>query len=224
MNAATKVPAKKYDVITVPLEKVRQGREISSTNSTLQSVLRKKDSADVVYYNIPTKEDNIFCRHTIIVKVDKAALGEDHDHPDMNDLYETDLPWAGYVTFLGSSRQFRNRFGLQVFTRIVKEYEGILYTLCEGGMPVTRDPLIIKTDNHQVSTGYVNLTLIDDTNPDILKSLLSGPEFPPKTMKDEMEAIGYVWQKDRFVTKEGLKYSEIFCRIYGKFLTPTNGR
>lgn len=224
MNAATKVPAKKYDVISVPLEKVRQGREITTTNSSLQSVLRKKDSADVVYYNIPSKEDNIFCRHTICVKVDKAVLGEEHDHPDMNDLYDTDLPWAGYVTFTGSSRQFRNRFGLQVFMRIVKEYEGILYTLCEGGMPMQRPPVIIKSDKHEISTAYVNLTLIDDTHPDILKSLLGNVEFPPKSMKDEMDAIGYVWQKDRFVTKEGLKYSEIFCRIYGKFLTPTNGR
>lgn len=223
MNAVAKQTAKKYDVISVPLEKVRQGREISTTNSTLQSVLRKKESADVVYYNIPSKGDNIFCRHTVILRVDKEVLG-DGDHPDMNDLYETDLPWAGYVTFTGSSRQFRNRFGLQVFTRIVKEYDGILYTLCEGGMPDKRNPIIIKSDKHEISSAYVNLTLIDDTHPDILKALLAGSEFPPKPLKDEMDAIGYTWQKDRFVTKEGLKYSEIFCRIYGKFLTPPNGR
>jgi len=223
MNAVAKIPTKKYDIISVPLEKVRQGREIASTNSSLQSVLRKRESADVVYYNIPSKEDNIFCRHTIIVKVDKAVLGEG-DHPDMNDLYETDLPWAGYVTFTGSSRQFRSRFGLQVFTRIVKEYDGILYTLCEGGMPDKRTPIIIKSEKHEISSAYVNLTLIDDTHPDILKALLVSAEFPPKSMSDEMDAVGYTWLKDRFVTKEGLKYSEIFCRVYGKFLTPPNGR
>lgn len=223
MNAVTKQASKKYDVISVPLEKARPGREITSTNSSLQSVLRKRESADVVYYNIPSKDDNIFCRHSIIMKVDKAVLGEG-DHPDMNDLYDSELPWAGYVTFTGSSRQFRSRFGLQVFTRIVKEYEGVLYTLCEGAMPDKRPPIIIKSDKHEISAAYVTLTLIDDTHPDILKSMLAGPEFPPKSMKDEMDAHGYVWQKDRFVSKEGLKYSEIFCRVYGKFLTPPNGR
>lgn len=223
MNAVAKQPTKKYDVISVPLEKIKEGREITTTNSSLQTVLRKKESADVVYYNVPSEYDRIFCRHTIIVKVDKAVLG-DGDHPDMNDLYSTDLPWAGYVTFLGSSRQFRNTYALQVFTRIVKEYDGVLYTLTEGGMPDKRPPVIIKLDKHEISSAYVNLTLIDDTNPDILKSLLGPLEFPPKSLKDELEAIGYVWQKDRFVTKEGLKYSEIFCRVYGKFLTPPNGR
>jgi hypothetical protein len=223
MNAATKVPKKTYDVLSVPLEKIRHGREVTTTNSSLQSVLRKKDSADVVYYNIPNSEDNIFCRHTMIVKVPKEVLGEG-DHPDMNDLYDTDLPWAGYVTFTGSSRQFRSRFGLQVFTRIVKEYDGVLYTLCEGGMPDKRPPLIIKSEKHEISAAYVNLTLIDDTHPDILRTLLQGAELPPKKLNDEMEAIGYIWQKDRFVTTPGHKYSEIFCRIYGKFLTPLNGR
>ncbi|MNQ11094.1 hypothetical protein D3C85_239500 [compost metagenome] len=223
MNAAIKQIEKKYDVISVPLEKVKEGREISTTNSSLQSVLRKKDSADVVYYNVPSADDNIFCRHTIIARVDRAVLGEG-DHPDMNDLYGTDLPWAGYVTFLGSSRQFRNKYGLQVFTRIVKEYDGILYTLCEGGMPDKRPPIIIKLDKHEISSAYVKLTLIDDTHPEILKSLLGAPEFPPKSLKDEMDKNGYIWQKDKFISKEGEKYSEIFCRIYGKFLTPPNGR
>lgn len=219
---------KQYDVISVPLEKIREGREITTTNSSLQSVLRKKESADMVYYNLPSNDDNIFCRHTVVARVDKTALGE-ADHPDLNDLYSSDLPWAGYVTFGGSSRQFRNKFGLQVFTRIVKEYEGNLYTLCEGGMPIVRPPILIKVEKHAVSSAYVNLTLIDDTHPEVLKTLLAGPEFPPKSMKDELRKGGYEWKDDRFVAwyddKDGnQKYSEIHCRIYGKFLTPPNGR
>jgi hypothetical protein len=223
MNAVVKAPTKNYLVINVPLERLRPGREINTTNCSLQSALRKKDHADVVYYNVPDAVDNVFLRHTSIAKVDKARLGEG-DHPDMNDIYETDLPWAGFVTFSGSSRQFRSRFGLQVFTRIIKEYDGVLYTLCEGAMVETRPPVLIKTDKHDISASHVKLTIIDDTHPDVLKAMFRGTECPPKGMLNEMSAIGYEWRTDRFVSRKDLPYSELFCRIYGKFLTPPNGR
>lgn len=214
---------KKYDVIEVPLSPVRPGQEVKATNSTIQGVLKKGTRADVVYYGIPDEKSNIFHRSITVVKMDKSGLPEG-DHPDLNDLYETDLPWCGYVTFAGSSRQFRSKYALKTYLSVVKEYDGVLYQLAEGDFVTNHNPVLLRIDKHDVATAYVKVTVVDDAPELVLKSLIPSMN-PPKSLVDEMKAAGFVWKVDRFVTEdEGAPYSEVLCRVYGKFLPTSNGR
>lgn len=214
---------KKYDVIEVPLSPVRPGHEAKVTNSTIQGVLKKGTRADVVYYGIPDEKSNIFHRSITVVKMDKSTLPEG-DHPDLNDLYDTDLPWCGCVTFNGSSRQFRSRYALKTYLSVIKEYDGILYQLVEGDFIAPHRPVLLRVDKHDVATAYVKVTIVDDTPELVMKSLIPSNK-PAKSLIAEMEAAGFIWKDDRFVTKdESQPYSEVLCRVYGKFLPTSNGR
>lgn len=214
---------KKYDVIEVPLSPVKPGQEVKATNSTIQGILKKGTRADVVYYGIPDEKSNVFHRTITVVKMDRSDLQEG-DHPDMNDLYDTDLPWCGYVTFNGASRQFRSKYALKTYLSIIKEYDGVLYQLVEGDFVTKHKPVLLRIDKHDVATAYVKVTIVDDTPDLVMKSLITSMA-PPQALKDEMEAAGFVWEKDRFVTKDSSQaYSEVLCRVYGKFLPTSNGR
>lgn len=216
---------KSYPTINVPTEKVSPGKEAAVTNTNLQSVLRKRPSADVIYYNVPSAKDNIFCRHTVVVRTVKRPTDAETDMPDLEDLYETDLPWAGNVSFSNAARQFRAKYSFTVFTSLIKEYDGVLYLLTEGVMPPASMPVLIKTEKHPLNDSHHKLTILNDTNPEVLKVLLAKAKMVPDQLKAELGELGYVWEKDRFVNyQEGIAYSEILCRIYGKFLSPVNGR
>lgn len=213
----------KYETIDVPLAQCRGSREAKATNSTVQSVLRKKTCAEVIYYAIPDKKSNVFCRRITLAKVDRAELGIDNDHPDMDDLYDTELPWTGLVSFEGSSRQFRAQYALKVYVQITRMYGDVLYLFAEGAFPnddVT--PVLINVEKNNLVASHLKLTIIDDT-PEMAINAMIPAKFP-KALTDDMRNAGYEWKGDRFVGIDPTKpYSEILCRPYGKLLQPLNG-
>lgn len=216
---------KSYPVINVPKEKIIPGKEAAVTNSSLQSVLRKRPSADVVFYNVPCDKDNLFLRHTLVLRSLKVDDDAPVDMPDLEDLYDTELPWTGKVSFLNAARQFRAKYSFTVFTSLIKEYDGYLYLITEGVLPNPTHPILIKIDKHPLGDSHSKLTMLNDTNPEVLKVLLAHAKPIPDKLIAELTAIGYVLEGDRFVWyKDGVKCSEILCRIYGKFLAAANGR
>lgn len=212
----------KYDIIDVPLAQCRGSREAKATNSTVQSVLRKKSCAEVIYYAIPDKKSNVFCRRITLAKVDRTELGVDADHPDMDDLYDTELPWTGVVSFEGSSRQFRARHALKVFVQITRLYDDVLYLFAEGGFPNDDLPVAVAVEKNNLVASHVKLTIIDDMPEKALAAMI--PAKFPKALTDDMRNAGYEWKDDRFVGIDPTRpYSEILCRPYGKLLQPLNG-
>jgi len=216
-------PKSNYCVIDVPLAQCHGSREAKATNSSVQSVLRTKTSAEVIYWAVPDEKSNVFCRRITMGKIDREKLEEGGDFPDLNDLYDTDLPWFGKVTFEGASRQFRNRHALEVFVQVVKMYDGILYLFAEGGFADNHiTPYLIRIDKHKMVASHVKMTFIDDVPAEALQHMF--PTKFPKALIDDMRNAGYEWKVDRFISiDESRPYSEILCRTYGKFLQPLNG-
>jgi hypothetical protein len=212
----------KYETIDVPLAQCRGSREAKATNSTVQSVLRKKSCAEVIYYAIPDKKSNVFCRRITLAKVDRSELNLDPDHPDMDDLYDTELPWAGLVSFEGSSRQFRARYALKVFVQVTRMYGDVLYLFAEGGWADLNPPVLLNVEKNNLVASHLKLTIIDDVPKKALDVMI--PTKFPKALIDDMRIAGYEWKDDRFVGIDPTRpYSEILCRPYGKFLQPLNG-
>lgn len=213
----------KYAVIDVPLAQCHGSREAKATNSSVQSVLRKKNCAEVIYWAVPDAKSNVFCRRITIARIDRSLLVPTAEgYPDMDDLYDTDLPWCGLVSFDGSSRQFRQRYALQVFVQVTKQYDGILYAFAEGQFPEEEEPVLIKLDKNNLVASHVKMTIIDDAPSEVLAAMI--PAKFPKALIDDMRKAGYEWKKDRFVSTDDTRpYSEIVCRPYGKFLQPVNG-
>lgn len=209
----------RYNVIDVPMEQTNMGREISGCNSAIQTTMRKNNRATVMWYGIPDTAEPLYSRRIDLIRVSHDELG-DGDHPDLNDLYETDLPWTGLVTFQGASRQFRNANGMMASVHVVREYNGFLYRMAAGIVPPHATHVVRHTAHTQLRN-YAQYELVDDWTlvyPELI------PEFqaashPPKSMMEHLGSLGYEWKEDRFVhpQRDGL-LDQIYVTLYGKIL------
>jgi hypothetical protein len=116
--------------IVIPIDPSLSLREVATSNCQVFHALRKRTNADIYHYAIPDKEGGIFLRRIRVVKSAKADIGfELEDLPDISDLHDTNMPWAGHCSLKDGSRQFNSKYVLSTVIDTVLEFENILYNL-----------------------------------------------------------------------------------------------
>lgn len=209
----------RYDVIDVPMEQSSLAREVAGCNSAIQTTLRKHQRATVMWYGVPSAEEPLYSRRIDLIRVPFSEL-PGKDDPDLNDLYETDLPWTGYVSFQGASRQFRNANAMMASVHVTREYDGFLYRMSAGIKP-SPTTYVLELTPHTQFRNYAQYTLVDDwatVYPEQIPAF-SAAAHPPKSMMEHLESLGYRWQVDRFVPHGDREpFGEIFVALCGKIL------
>lgn len=211
---------KQVETITVMMDPVKNPREVAQTNSSLQTVLSKKNRGEIIYHAMPTEETNLFKRRIGCVKIPKSSV-DLSNAPDIEDVYETDLPWIGVTTFCNSTRQFRSRNAVAVVVDIVKEYDGYLYLLTvDAAKPSPgMKPALFNTSRFGLTDAYRKLVIERDLSDDVIRKYFDKASSVPKQLIEELRKIGYVFDGvDTFVDPTGSdpKNSKLHCALYGR--------
>lgn len=199
------------------------GTDISSIDATLFHILRKKKSADVSTYGIPTVNDDVFSRKIRLVKLPKKeALGPIEDIPDLEDVHHTDLPWIGQATFGSASRQFRSKNILACAVEVVREVNGYLYRLSIAidDAPVAPEPVLVYLNKATPLERDHTLVVNRDITQDEREFYMSDAPPVPDSLKKELARIGYWLYGDGVFRLNGKSRAgtDIRCELYGKIL------
>lgn len=203
-------------------DSVNPVREAALIAGNIQTALRNKELAEVLFHEIPTADNDVFSRRITIVKQPRHTPGfEQGDDPDLDDVYVTDLPWMGKVSFKNASRQFRSRFQIGVAVDVVREIDGYLYHLSEKSLGFRSHGIedgycIIDVERHPIDprTHKVTINPIRDAA-DIMMHFGIVPPIPA-SLVGQLSDLGYVLEDGDFVHRGPDYESRITCRLYGK--------
>lgn len=118
--------------VSIPMDLRVNERDTTTTNIELERALVEHpdgDGVNVLFFSVPGVEDDMLVRsiRVFVLPQPLSNLPADHDLPDMEDLYHTNIPWSGCVTFKNSER-FKGQ-ALAAFVEVIREFDGFLYEL-----------------------------------------------------------------------------------------------
>lgn len=201
-------PVRKY-LVKLPISSVSQlASPIVAGYSEIVRELKRHATTDVIKYSMPVTSGDVM-RHLInIAKAPKDEMIEKGidiaDLPDLTDVMDTNLPWMGYVTHNGASRQFKSKNLLAVAVEVLREFDGWIYRLSAdtGTVPESRGPALFELQSPSRMDRFykihVNMDISDKLTADIM---LKSP-IVPQGLIDELTALGYT-QQGRLFTHPG---------------------
>lgn len=218
-NGQTKKAKKPVTSWTITIPPVGNQTEDSSAreaNSALQRVLSRKTQADIVHYVLPDESSNVFKRIIRVAKIPRKGERE-HDVPDIEDVYMTDLPWFGNVTFKRSSRHLRSKYQLGVAVEMVREYGDFLYYMCDRRLAPKEHPPVMVWESHY-ATGGVEFHVETDVHEDDRRMYFEGAADVHPDLAKELSALGYVQDGNIFTVPGEPTHGEILVRLWGRRL------
>lgn len=202
-------------------------RETAVINVNIQNALRRKEMAEVLFHEIPKNGMDVFSRRITIVKqpADTPGFGPGDD-PDLEDIYDTDLPWIGKVTFRNASRQFRNRYKIGVAVDVVREIDGYLYLLSEKSLGhrfhgIDEFLCLIDLERHPYDPRSYKTSVRPVRDQKSIEEHFQDAKPIPNSLVKELTDIGYRIKDGDFIFSDdsvdgGDRVSIISCRLYGK--------
>lgn len=215
MSDTVKAAVKKRRRITITGEKVDSTRNVMEANAAIQRVLSRRTTAELIHYAIPTKESNVFSRLIVVAKIPKVTSDVELDIPDIEDVYDVDLPWIGQTSFKRSTRHLRSKYNLGVMVDAVREYNGYLYLLTDSRINTPRHEPIIVWETHGLY-GTVHLDLDTRVDAAVFEEQFNGVEEVPVELVTELTALGYVQVGNVFSHPRFPTSGSIEVHLWGK--------
>jgi len=215
--------------IPLPTSSVYDRREILQTNTGLEAALRKRRSAEVVYYSLPSPGHDVYRRRIFAAKQDAKQIRLE-DAPDIEDCYDTDLPWIGYVSFNGASRSFRAKTVLGVSVEVIREFDGYLYLMTVEGVKPDKPipPRLLIRRPALLETGWVNVEVHAQVTEEQFEEHFAQMTPLPAALHAYMHDVGYTYNGELGVFEEHFRvdgqhllHDRIWVGLYGKIIHGT---
>lgn len=202
---------------------VESSGEFSLT--ALQDRLKRVGSAGTQTYSVPTPKNDLFRLDIRCYKRLKEEDDDISDLPDLEDAYHTDLPWAGYTTFRGASRQFRSKNLLALSIGVVREIDGYLWHLCvqaEASRSNKEDLAVVKIPSK--SSKKTPIIVEYDLSSEEQHAHFSNAPTVPMSLTNELFQLGY---QMRYVDNDAVIFyipmfddiiSSIHVSLFGKVI------
>jgi len=196
--------------------------EVAYTNGHVATTLLKMNNVQLDGHAIPEKDGDVFRRRVIASKIVKKRAPSD-DLPDLSDLSDTNLPWAGHLTFVGAHRQFRSKFVLAAVCDIVRMYDGFLYHLSVAtpGRDYKAHPFcLINIPPVDIREQHCHVTIDRHLDYATVERHFSNAEDVPRQLILELVRLGYVLEGNVFSHPQftGIE-GRIRCDLWGKVIT-----